>query len=1102
MATTGEGSGVGRRGFESSGKPAAQTGTFAVRGDYWSLGCGGPSFPLKDVKGLSYIQRLLQHPGEEFHSLDLLSGSTLYAESGPRTSARTEGTDTVGGLGDSGEMLDAQAKQAYKRRLRELNVELEEERERGNHDRAEQVKSEIEFINREIARAVGLGGRDRRAGSASERARLNVKRAITGALQKISEQQPSMGELLDRSIRTGSFCSYAPDPQDQVTWQFSIGTPEASRALASSVPLISPRETSLLRSLSERTAFIGREAESAMLRRLLNQALGGAGRVVMISGAAGVGKTRIAEEFGIEASQKGFVVRAGSCYDRGDSVPFIPFVEILEQALAHAPSPQAFRDLLGNDASEIARLLPQLRRMFPDIPPPLEIPPEQSRRLLFHAAAEFLDRTARNRPVLLLFDDLQWVDEGTSSLLSYLAPLIAKLPVLIVGTYRDSEFDPTRPLAKTLDELIRLRVVERLSLGGLPQNAVAGMLRALSGREPPIGLVGLIYSETGGNPFFVEELFHHLVEQGKLLDSAGEFRRDLLIEDVDVPRSLRLVIGRRLARVSAETQKILGAAAVIGRSFTFELLEASTRIGPDRLLDQIEEAERAELINSSLDYPDARFHFSHELIRQAVISELSAVRRQRLHLDAADAIERIYSSTLEDHAEDLAHHLWQAGSIADAARTIRCLAMAASQAITRSAGLEAIGYLSKALDRLRSLPETPQRDEQELELQVRLGMTLTFAKGYSSLDVQRAYARARELCQHVGESPQLFRILRGLAGYYSVRADHKTAFQLAEQCLSLAKRLNDPLLILGSHMELGATLFCLGNYAEARTHLERAIALHEPQAHRIHSSFHGQDFGVSARARASHVLWFLGYPDQALLRNQEALTLARELGHPFTLAYVHVFAAVLNQFCRNHRAVQEYAESAIELANDQGFPLWAVAGKILRGWALSEQGHSEGTAHMTEGLASWGTIGSENTYTHQPYFLALLAEAYGKMGQVERGLALLVQMAGAVERTEERSYEAELHRLKGELLLKSRSSLSESTVHEAERCLHQAITVARGQNAKSLELRAATSLSRLWLGRGKTDKARVLLSEIRGFFTEGFDSKDMKEAEALMNEMR
>jgi hypothetical protein len=302
LATTEERSDGLKGGVEPPAKAAAQTGTFAVRGDYWSLGYGGPSFPLKDVKGLSYIQRLLQHPGQEFHSLDLLSGpgSMNLAENELRTSVQIEGTDSVGGLGDSGEMLDAQAKQEYKRKLRDLNEDLEDQHERGNHERAEQIAAEIDFLNREIARAVGLGGRDRRAGSASERARLNVTRAIKAALQKISERQPSMGELLERSIRTGSFCSYALDPGNQVNRQFSERSPE-SRAVASSVPLISPRETSLMRSLSERTAFVGREAESAMLRRFMNQAQGGAGRVVMINGTADPvagGEERVADDGG------------------------------------------------------------------------------------------------------------------------------------------------------------------------------------------------------------------------------------------------------------------------------------------------------------------------------------------------------------------------------------------------------------------------------------------------------------------------------------------------------------------------------------------------------------------------------------------------------------------------------------------------------------------------------------------------------------------------------------------------------------------------------------------------------------------------------------
>jgi tetratricopeptide (TPR) repeat protein len=1108
LAETFHGSAEYKTKSASHGSAPTQTGIFTRGGEYWTVGYAGATSSLRDIKGLHYIQRLLQHPGEEFHALDLLGDSGASAVSESERIEKHESSLPAGvffrhGLsGDAGEMLDAQAKKEYRRRLADLGQEMEELRQRGDADRADELQSEIDFLKREISHAVGLGGRDRRAGSAAERARLNVTRAVRAALEKISEQHAALGALLDRCIRTGSFCSYLPDPRSPLSWQFSVEGAGVPLETPQAEPIFSPSDTNFLRAFTLGSVFVGRDSERAMLMRSLEEARGGKGKLVLIDGAAGVGKTRIAAEIAVEASRRRVLTLGGACYDRDDPVPFIPFVEILETALAQTPNLAVFREALGDDAAEIARLMPQLRRSFPDVPPPAELPPEQSRRLLFGAFAGFVKRVSRISPILFLLDDLHWADEGTLLLLTHLAQVIPELPVMIVGTFRNFEPDPAGRLTRTLDELIRRHLVERLSLRGLSESAVAEMLRALSGQEPPKAIVTLFHADTEGNPLFVEALFRHLVEQGKLLDSAGEFRRDLKLDDISVPQSLRFVIGRLLARLDDATVKALGTAAVIGRSFTFDLLEASTRADPDALLDRVEEAERAGLIYSTLDYPDARFQFSHELIRQAVVSDLSSARRQRLHLDVADAIERRYPNTLEDHAEELAHHLWQAGSAAEAARTIRCFAMAANQAITRSAGLEAIAYLSKGLDRLRSLPETPQRDQQELELQVRLGMTLTFAKGYSSLDVQRAYARARELCQQVGESPQLFRILRGLAGYYSVRADHKTAFQLAEQCLSLSERLNDPLLLLGSHMELGATLFCLGNYAEARAHLERAIALHEPQAQRIHSSFHGQDFGVSVRARASHVLWFLGYPDQAFSRNQEALTLARELAHPFTLAYVHVFAAVLNQFCGNPQVAQEYAEAAIRLANDQGFPLWAVAGRILRGWALSEQGHSEGIAQMTEGLASWGSVGTENTYTHQPYFLALLAEAHGKIGQVERGLALLVQMSGAVERTEERSYEAELYRLRGELLLKSPSSLSESTAHEAEHCLLHAIAVARGQSAKSLELRAATSLSRLWLGQGKAHEARGLLSKIRGFFTEGFDSKDLKEAEALLNEMR
>ncbi|HYL57413.1 MAG TPA: AAA family ATPase, partial [Candidatus Acidoferrales bacterium] len=641
---TGKSSAPRMGGSHSAGNSPTQNGVFAVKGDYWTLGLGRVTFPIKDIKGLSYIQRLLQHPGEEFHSLDLLNIASVDPDLS-NTVVDHEDANPVGitvrrGLtGDAGEMLDAQAKHEYKRRLDELKEKLEDQRERGNHERADQIETEIEFVHHELERSMGRGGRDRRTGSNAERARLNVTRAIRAALEKITEQQPALGELLDRSIRTGSFCSYIPVPERPVIWQFSVDGGKATREIPAAEPQHSRSGASFLRIFTKGTRFVGRDAERAMLTHALDQAQRGEGKIILIRGAAGVGKTRIAAEIAAEAAGRGMLAFVGACYDRDDPVPFIPFVEVLEAALAQTRDLAAFRNALGADAPEIARLVPQLRRSFPDIPAPAELPPEQSRRALFNAVTELVARVSHSTPSLFLLDDLQWADEGTLLLLSHIAQFVPALPIMIVGTLRDFEQAPSGQLNRTLDELIRRHLVECITLAGLPESSVAEMLRALSGQEPPHPIVNLFHVDTEGNPFFVEELFSHLVEQGKLLDSAGKFRRDLEIDGIDVPQSLRLVIGRRIARLDDATVKALGTAAVIGRSFTFDLLAAATHMGAEALLDCVEEAERAGLIVATLEYPEARFRFSHELIRQAVVSELSAPRRQRLHLDVADAIE-------------------------------------------------------------------------------------------------------------------------------------------------------------------------------------------------------------------------------------------------------------------------------------------------------------------------------------------------------------------------------------------------------------------------------------------------------------------------------
>lgn len=1100
--TTPESSGNADIEAEQIASLEAGVGVFSQQGDYWTLGLDRSTFPLKDVKGLAFIQHLLQHPHREFHALDLLGKASLDPTSKDAIVGREEAlpvgvTIRPGLTGDAGEMLDAQAKREYKRRWHELKEAVEDQRERGNHERADQMETEIDFLEREIERATGMGGRDRRTGSNAERARLSVTRAIRTALQKINEQQTALGELLDRCIRTGTFCSYVPDFKHQVTWKFSTG----NSAVVREVPAIKPSRalgnTSFLRSFTQGTVFVGREAERAMLSSALDQTLGGEGKVVLIGGGAGVGKTRIAAEISTQAARRGMLTFVGACYDRDEPVPFVPFVEIFEAALAQTRDQAALRNALGGDASEIARLVPQLRRAFPDISAPAELSPEQSRRALFNAVTEVVVRVSQDTPSLFLFDDLQWADEGTLLLLSHLARFISQLPVMIVGTFRDFELDRAGHLNRTLDELIRSHLVERFTLPGLPQAAVAQMLRGLSGREAPEAVVRLFHAYTEGNPFFVEELFKHLVEQGRLIDSDGEFRDNPKLNELEVPQSLRVVIGRRVARLTDDTQRALGTAAVIGRSFTFDLLRASTLSDADSLLDYLEEAEGAGLIASTLEYPEARFRFSHELIRQAVIGGLSHARQQRLHLKVADAVEQLYPDALEDHAEDLAYHLRHAGAAADSGRTIRYLKIAGERAVQRSANLEAISHFKNALELVKIIHETPDLLRQELQLQTALATALFATKGFSSHEVEAVCARARDLSHRIGEADHLFRALWGLWLNYASRAQYRAALELGEQCLQLAQSSQDPALLIEAHHALGVSRNTTGEFRRGLEHLERAVALYVPERHASHAYLYGQDPGAICLIHAGFSLWFLGYPDQALSKNAEGLALARKLPHPSSLATATAFAAWTEQLCRNAEAVEELAEVAVAISTEHNLAFNKGIGVGLRGWALIERGQQElGIAGMRQGL---DTLRAADAVIMISYFSALLAEAYGEMGNAEEGLNVLA----GVENTRERYWEAELHRVKGELILKRNvpKSSSRSDQAAAESYFHQALEAARAQEAKSLELRAATSISRLWMKQDRYAEARTLMTETIAWFTEGFSTPDLQEARLLLEDL-
>jgi DNA-binding SARP family transcriptional activator len=448
-----------------------------------------------------------------------------------------------------------------------------------------------------------------------------------------------------------------------------------------------------------RTPLIGREAELGDLRAALSGALSGAGSLVMLAGEPGIGKTRLTEELAGEAVQENVRTLLGRCYEAEGTPPYVAIAEVLEDALAKAPDPEAFRAALGDDAGEIARIVPRLRRIFPDVPPALELPPEQERRYLFNSIRDTLARTAERVPVLIILEDLHWADEATLLLLEHLAGSLSDMAVLVVGTYRDVEL-PIRPLlARTLDELLRRRCLRKVAVRRLPEEGVARMLQALSGQEPPVAVTGAVHAETDGNPFFMEEVYRHLVEEGRLLDAEGQFRADVAIGELDVPENVRLVIDRRLSRLSADARGILGGAAVVGRFFSFEFVEALADLGSDELLDTVEECERARLILPEAGDPrgGARYLFTHELVRQTILAGLSPPRRCRLHLRVAEAMERLAGSAADDHAADLAHHLAEAGTGADQAKLLHYLVVAGRRAMAASAFEDGARHFERAL---------------------------------------------------------------------------------------------------------------------------------------------------------------------------------------------------------------------------------------------------------------------------------------------------------------------------------------------------------------------------------------------------------------------
>jgi TOMM system kinase/cyclase fusion protein len=840
------------------------------------------------------------------------------------------------------------------------------------------------------------------------------------------------------------------------------------------------------------TPLVGRGQEVALLLERWTQVKDGLGQVVLLSGEAGIGKSRLVQvlQEHVAAEPHAWLTPC-QCSPYHQHTALYPMIDLLERValrFEREESPQQklrkLEGLVVQYGLPLAEAVPLLAALL-SLPlaadyAPLPMSPEQQKQKTLHALLTILLRIAAQQPVLFVMEDLHWVDPTTLELLTLLVDQGPTARILALWTFRP-DFSPPWTGRSHLTQV---------TLPRLPrQQAMAMAVRVAHGKALPAEVVEQVVAKTDGVPLFVEELTKMVLESGLLQEREEHYELTGPLPPLAIPATLHDSLMARLDRL-ATVKGLAQLGATLGREFAYELLQAVSPWDEATVQRGLHQLVEAEFLYQQGLPPQATYVFKHALIQDAAYQSLLRSTRQQQHQRIAQVLEARFPEIVVTQPELVAHHYTEAGLSAQA---LPYWQRAGQRAIERSAHLEAIGHLIQGLGVLATLPDTPERLRHELDLQSALGLAFMATKGYGAPEVGTAYARARELCQHLGEPPQFPSVLRGLWLFYNVRGEFRLARELGEQLLTLAQRTQDQALLVEAHRAVGETLFRLGELAPARVHLEEGMIYYDPHQHRSHMALYGHDPGVLCLAYAARALWLLGYPDQALQRSREVLALAQQLSHPHSLVFALYCAGRVHQFRREGPAALERAEALIAFAREQALPHWVASGTILRGWALAAQGQvEEGIAHMHQGLSGRRATGAE---LGRPYYLAQLAEAYGEGGQAEEGLHVLAEVLAVVNQQGERWGEAELYRLKGELLL------ARSAEHhvEAETCFHQALDIARHQQAKSLELRAAMSLSRLWQQQGKRTEARELLAPIYDWFTEGLDTADLQEAKALLD---
>jgi class 3 adenylate cyclase/predicted ATPase len=849
-------------------------------------------------------------------------------------------------------------------------------------------------------------------------------------------------------------------------------------------PLRNQFQLSMRRGLS---TFVGRESELQRMRRALEVTISGQGQIVAAVTEAGTGKSRLLFEFNRTLPLECRLLQAYSVsYDKATA--WLPVIELLRSYFGIANSDDATARR-GKISTSLTALDPTLGDMLPYLfglfgiiegPDPLSMmDPQVKRQRTLDAIQRIILAESFKQPMVVMFEDLHWIDEQTQALLDLLAESIGSARVLLLVSYRPGY----RHAWGTKNHYVELR------LDPLTSEDAEYLLSALLADAVELRpLKRLIIERTGGSPFFIEEMVQALFDEGALVRN-GAVKLTKRLGQLRIPPTVQGVLAGRIDRLSATQKELLQILAVIGRKLLAGVIrEVASGI---KALDlTLTELHAAGFIYEQPGLSQSDYIFKHALTQEVAYNSLLIERRKLLHERVGHALESTFDEKLGDHLSQLAHHYARSDNVAKA---VEYLGRAGQQAIQRAAHADAVDSLNAAIRLVETLPDSPERTRQELPLRMALGVSLQTSNGYASSDAGEAYGRALELSERIGDPLQLVSVLRGQSVGCNVRADYKTALSLAQRLLAIGEG-NHEYLIEGLLMS-GLVWLYLGDLLSAKTHFVQGLAL-EYQARPMETFQYAGHSRAMCLSYLARTLWLLGYPDRALERSNEALSLAETLSIPITLAQAQGMHGLLYCARREMTFAEEWADKTISYATAQGLPYWLTLCSILKGWLMDQRGQSElGIHQFDQGLCGYRATGAKLGLS---WILASRGQLFAANGRIGEGLLFIEEALSHIEDTGERYCEAEVRRLRGELLL--RQSHPEATT-AAETCFQQSLNVARGQWAKSWELRTSMSLARLRLRQGRFRDGVKLLGPIYDWFVEGFDTLDLKDARRLLDNL-